>query len=78
MTQHRNDEGDDRFGRAEESKMAALTYEAGNSSAEPTPPRGPLLRILDTLAEWQMRHSHSVINRGRRVAENDDARDRAA
>ena len=24
---------------------------------------GALLRLLDTLAEWQMRHSHSVISR---------------
>ena len=26
--------------------------------------RGALLRWLDTLAEWQMRHSYSVISRG--------------
>ena len=32
-------------------------------SPEPAPPRGKLLRMLDTLAEWQMRHSHSVISR---------------
>ena len=33
------------------------------NSPEPTPPRGALLRLLDTLAAWQMRHSHSVISR---------------
>jgi hypothetical protein len=27
------------------------------------PPRGALLRWLDTLAAWQMRHSHDVISR---------------
>ena len=52
--------------------MAALTYDTGNSSADPIPPRNALLRILDTLAEWQMRHSHSVINRGCRVADDID------
>jgi hypothetical protein len=36
-----------------------LTFDCSNSS----PPRGVLLRMLDTLAEWQMRHSHSVISR---------------
>ena len=29
----------------------------------PEAERGVLLRLLDTLAEWQMRHSHSVIRR---------------
>ena len=40
--------------------MAALTCEHCNS---PEAERGVLLRLLDTLAEWQMRHSHSVIRR---------------
>ena len=42
--------------------MNALTFGKCNSS-ESLPPRGKLLRWLDTLAEWQMRHSHSVISR---------------
>lgn len=42
--------------------MATLTISNCNSSGK-TPPRGTLLRVLDTLAEWQMRHSHSVIRR---------------
>jgi hypothetical protein len=29
----------------------------------PAPDRGVLLRFLDTLAVWQMRHSHAVISR---------------
>ena len=33
------------------------------NSPEVVPSRGALLRMLDTLAEWQMRHSHSVISR---------------
>ena len=40
--------------------MAALTCEQCNS---PEADRGALLRLLDTLAEWQMRHSHTVIRR---------------
>jgi hypothetical protein len=27
-----------------------------------------LLRLLDTLAEWQMRHSHHVISRNHRLS----------
>jgi hypothetical protein len=34
-----------------------------SKSAESMPPRGALLRWLDALAAWQMRHSHSVISR---------------
>jgi hypothetical protein len=42
--------------------MPALLY--GDSNSQPTKPdRGRLLRMLDTWAEWQMRHSHSVISR---------------
>jgi hypothetical protein len=41
------------------SHMAGLTC----NSPETKPPRGALLRMLDTLAEWQMRHSHRVISR---------------
>ncbi len=42
--------------------MATLTF-PGCNSPEQRQPRGALLRLLDTLAEWQMRHSHSVIRR---------------
>ncbi len=42
--------------------MAALTL-GGCKSPETTPPRGALLRWLDSLAEWQMRNSHRVISR---------------
>ena len=45
-----------------DSHMAALTF-ADSNSPESAPSRGALLRWLDTLAEWQMRHSHSVISR---------------
>jgi hypothetical protein len=49
-------------GKVGKAHMNALTF--GNSkSPESMPPRGKLLRWLDTLAEWQMRHSHSVISR---------------
>jgi hypothetical protein len=44
------------------AQMATLTL-SGCSSCETTPPRSAWLRLLDTLAEWQMRHSHSVISR---------------
>ena len=43
--------------------MAALAIDESNSS-QPTPRRGVLLRVLDALAEWQMRQSHRVISRG--------------
>jgi hypothetical protein len=33
------------------------------NSPEAMPRRGTFLRWLDTFAEWQMRHSHSVISR---------------
>jgi hypothetical protein len=42
--------------------MAALTFETSNSP-QSDPGRGALLRLLDTLAERQMRHSHHVISR---------------
>ena len=42
--------------------MAALAVRMPNSP-ETIPPRGALLRWLDTLAAWQMRHSHEVISR---------------
>jgi hypothetical protein len=42
--------------------MAALTSGEGKSP-DSAPARGTLLRMLDRLAEWQMRHSHSVISR---------------
>jgi len=46
--------------------MAALTLgtsKGTSNSPQSDPRRGALLRLLDTLAEWQMRHSHSVISR---------------
>jgi hypothetical protein len=42
--------------------MAALTF-GSSDSPEAAPRRSALLRLLDTLAEWQMRHSHHVISR---------------
>ena len=42
--------------------MAALAVCRPDSS-DAAPPRGALLRWLDTLATWQMRHSHEVISR---------------
>lgn len=42
--------------------MAALAVRRSNSP-DPAPARGTLLRWLDTLAAWQMRHSHRVISR---------------
>jgi len=44
------------------AQMASLTL-SGCDSCETTPPRSGWLRLLDALAEWQMRHSHSVISR---------------
>jgi hypothetical protein len=52
--------GGGRISQRGDSQMAALTF---GDSPETAPPRGALLRLLDTLAEWQMRHSHSVISR---------------
>jgi hypothetical protein len=49
--------------------MATLTF-GGCKPSQETAPRGTLLRLLDTFAEWQMRHSHSVISR---VQPNDAA-----
>ena len=40
--------------------MGSLTLGGCNA---PAPDRGVLLRLLDTLAVWQMRHSHAVISR---------------
>ena len=54
--------GNETFGNRGDSHMAALTL-GGGSSPESAPRRGALLRLLDTMAEWQMRHSHSVISR---------------
>ena len=42
--------------------MAALAF-GRSDSPESGPRRGVLLRVLDILAEWQMRHSHHVISR---------------
>lgn len=42
--------------------MAALTFDSP-STPQGTGPRGPVLRWLDTLAAWQMRHSYCVISR---------------
>jgi len=42
-----------------DSPMAALRHHRADLS-EPAPSRGRVLRLLDTLAAWQMRHSHEV------------------
>jgi hypothetical protein len=42
--------------------MAALLIRR-STSPDPVPSRGALLRWLDALAAWQMRHSHEVIRR---------------
>jgi hypothetical protein len=42
--------------------MAALLVRL-STSPNPVPSRGALLRWLDALAAWQMRHSHEVISR---------------
>jgi hypothetical protein len=47
--------------KREEGQMAPLAY--GCEHPDPMPSRGVLLRMLDTLAVWQMRHSHRVIAR---------------
>ena len=53
--------GSENFGNRGDSHMAALTL--GGSSPESAPHRGALLRLIDTLAERQMSHSHRVISR---------------
>jgi hypothetical protein len=50
--------------------MAALTFETSNSP-QSDPGRGALLRLLDTLAERQMRHSHHVISRAAEWSDSD-------
>ena len=45
-----------------DSQMASFRHRH-LASPEPTPSRGRVLRLLDTLAAWQMRHSHEVIAR---------------
>jgi hypothetical protein len=42
--------------------MGALTFEDAGMP-EPSAPRGWLLRWLDAMASWQMRHSYCVISR---------------
>ena len=42
--------------------MAALTV-SGAEAPEPTDSHGALLRWLDALAAWQMRHSYCLIRR---------------
>jgi hypothetical protein len=42
--------------------MAAMIVPGPNPSPS-SPARGALLRWLDALAAWQMRHSHEVISR---------------
>ena len=42
--------------------MAALIL-GGSGTPDPTNTRGLLLRVMDTLASWQMRHSYCVISR---------------
>jgi hypothetical protein len=41
--------------------MAAALCDGPDSTADSH--RGALLRVLDALAAWQMRHSHEVISR---------------
>ena len=53
---------EDGFRKVGMSQMAALTLGRSNAPESP-PPRGKVLRLLDTLAEWQMRHSLDVISR---------------
>jgi hypothetical protein len=43
--------------------MPSLACQPADASG-PAPPRGRVLRILDALAEWQMRQSVRVISRG--------------
>ena len=42
--------------------MGALTFEDAGMP-DPSAPRGWLLRWLDALASWQMRHSYCAIKR---------------
>jgi hypothetical protein len=50
-------------------KMAALTVD-GRDTPHDAPRRGVLLRFLDVLAEWQMRHSVDVISRAQPARAN--------
>jgi hypothetical protein len=43
--------------------MAACTLDH-DASVEPSSPRNIVLRTMDVLAEWQMRQSLRVMNRG--------------
>ena len=43
--------------------MPALAYR-NCDQPQATPSRGRLLRLLDTWAAWQLRHSHQIISRG--------------
>ena len=43
--------------------MAALAVRSADSSGNQRRRADALLRLLDTLAAWQMRHSHEVISR---------------
>lgn len=43
--------------------MAALTIGGPGNPDTDTDSRGMLLRLLDALAAWQMRHSYCVISR---------------
>jgi hypothetical protein len=43
--------------------MASLACQTADAT-RPAPRRGRVLRILDALAEWQMRQSVRVISRG--------------
>jgi hypothetical protein len=50
------------FRQRDDDQMNALPFR-GFKSPDAGPERGALLRLLDTLAEWQMSHAHSVISR---------------
>ena len=43
--------------------MPALAC-SNRDQPQAAPPRGRLLRLLDTWAAWQMSHSHQIISRG--------------
>jgi hypothetical protein len=47
----------------QDGDMPVALGNEGSHSSNADPHRGALLRALDTLAAWQMRHSHQVISR---------------
>jgi len=47
--------------------MGSVAYKAANPAQSSQTSRGRFLRVLDALAEWQMRHSVRVISRDHRL-----------